>query len=136
MVSEPTASPPAPSERTAVFSPVEATLGGWLLVALFHFGDIALLPLSSNGLSLRARHFLVDFGHVLAVALLTAGAVALFPKAAARLRVRPGIAGTAAVALAAGALGPIVLTGDLEGAYERLLPENPDWLLWLGTCVL
>lgn len=126
----------SPSERAAALSPVEATLAGWAAVALWNFGDIALLPLSSNGLSLRAHHFLVDFGHVLGVALLTAGAVALFAKLAVRLRVRPAVASTAAVALAAGALGPVVLSGDLEGAYERLLPGNPDWLLWLGSSAL
>jgi hypothetical protein len=119
-----------------VLSPVQATLAGWLAVALWNFWDIALLPLSSNGLSLRARHFLVDFGHVLGVALLTAAAVALLGTIAARLRVRPSVVGFAVVAVAAGALGPIVLSDDLEGAYERLLPDNSDWLLWLGSSVL
>jgi hypothetical protein len=108
-------------------SPVQAALAGWLSVALWNAGDIAQLPLRTG--AARALHHAIDFGHVLAVALATALGIGL------RARFRRRLASTAVVAVFAGALGPVVLSGDLEGALERLLPEHASPWLSFVVCV-
>jgi hypothetical protein len=118
---------------TAALSPVAATLAGWLAVALYHLGDIALLPLGPEDVSGRVLHAVIDLGHVLAVALAIAAAVALFPRLAARFE-DARLASISCVALAASAFGLIVVAGDLEGAFDRWMPEaSSDWPRLLGS---
>ncbi|HEX6277716.1 MAG TPA: hypothetical protein VFZ53_31960, partial [Polyangiaceae bacterium] len=65
-----------PGHSSFPLSPAQATLLGWLAVALWNAGDIARLPLRNGGLSARLLHHALDFGQVLAVALASAAAVA------------------------------------------------------------
>jgi arylsulfatase A-like enzyme len=112
-------------------SPVQASSIGWLSVALWNFGDIARMPVQPNGLAVRISHHAIDLGHVLAVLLATATSVALWTRHGPRRRIWSEIC----VAVVAGALGIVVLSGDLEGALERLLPHHQSGWLLVAVCV-
>ena len=126
-----------PAPVAATLSPVTATLVGWLAVALWNLGDIALLPLGPEGLSERVQHALVDLGHVLAVALPIVVGVALLSRFVPRLGRYARLAPTGAVLLAGVVFGPIVLVGDLEGAFERWMPDaSTNWPAFLASAAL
>lgn len=117
------------SARTAAaraISPVQAVLIGSFSVALWNFGDIARLPVQLNAPGVRGTHYLLDLGHVLAVTLPILAVVAIWTRFGPRKRIWSAVA----MAVAVSALSPVVLSGDLEGALERLLPNiQNEWLL-------
>jgi arylsulfatase A-like enzyme len=115
----------------AKVSPVQASSIAWLSVALWNFGDIARMPVRPNGLAVRVAHHAVDLGHVLAVLLATAAVVALWTRYGPRRRIWSEIF----VAVVVGALGPVVLSGDLEGALDRLFPNRQSAWLLIAVCV-
>ena len=99
-------------------------------MALWNFGDIARMPVRPHGLAVRVAHHAVDLGHVLAVLLATATVVALWTRYGPRRRIWSEIF----VGVVAGALGPVVLSGDLEGALDRLLPHHQSTWLLVAVC--
>jgi hypothetical protein len=120
-----------PPNAASLVSPAQATLVGWLAVALWNAGDIARLTLQNGGVPARLAHHAIDLGHVLAVALASAAGVGLW----LRLGHRREPWGSAGVAISAGALGPLVLSDDLAGALERTLPEYSGMGLLPLACV-
>lgn len=124
----------APAARAAEpprVAPLPAALLGWLVVALWNVGDITRLPMRPNGGAARAAHYVVDFGHVLGVALAVAAGVALWT----RLGPRRWYWNALAVAVVVGALSPIVLSRDLAGALERLFPNITGAWFLPSVCV-
>ncbi|HEX6273568.1 MAG TPA: sulfatase [Polyangiaceae bacterium] len=119
--------------RLYSLSAAAAAIAGWLGVALWNAVRIALLPLGSGGLPVRVAHLAIDFGQTLAIGLLVGGAVALVRRAPFfRDRYAASF-----VALAAVALGQLVLPGDLEGAVERWTEDaGRDWLVRLACVVV
>jgi arylsulfatase A-like enzyme len=115
------------------FSAVTAAIAGWLGVALWNAVRIALLPLGPGRFSVRAAHLAIDFGQTLAIGLVVGGAVAAVRSWPAwRERYALGL-----VALAAVAIGQLVLPSDLEGAVERWTDEaGADWLVRLACVVV
>lgn len=106
-----------------VISAVWALFLGWGVVALWNGVDIIQRSAPSSTIGTRLLHHVIDFGHVLTLALLTAGVTALW------LRFGPRRLGWSllAISVASMLVAQIVLREDLVGAVERVSAQG--WLL-------
>jgi arylsulfatase A-like enzyme len=113
---------PLPARRA--LSTGEAHALGWLVVALSNAAAIAFLPYP-GALSIRVVHHLFDFGQGLALALVSLGVGAAWPRFGSRGRnVAPFV--LAAVALA---LSAVTLVPDFTNFAERMAQP---WLAYAG----
>lgn len=119
--------PGEPQAPAAALGPVAATLGGWLLLAVVNAANIALLPMPSAGVEVRALHHAHDAAQLVGGGIVSASAVALLRPLERR---RPGLR-YAAAAVVVTAASLLVVPADLAGFARRLAGAEVA-TLWLA----